>query len=166
MKKLILSSILIMISIFANSQSLELPRYLIENGDTLGIVISIEQAQSLDNDAELLKLFKQLRIDCDNLDVYYLEVVNALDQKISLLEIKNKELINQSGEKDKLIINLNNQIKNYESDKKLSDKQSSIKDEEIKTLKKEISRQKFRKFISISGNIILATITTILIIKS
>jgi len=166
MKKLILSSILIMISIFANSQSLELPRYLIENGDTLGIVISIEQAQSLDNDAELLKLFKQLRIDCDNLDVYYLEVVNALDQKISLLEIKNKELINQSGEKDKLIIKLNNQIKNYESDKKLSDKQSSIKDEEIKTLKKEISRQKFRKFISISGNIILATITTILIIKS
>jgi len=166
MKKLILSLTLIMISIFANSQSLEFPRYLIENGDTVGVAISIEQAQSLDNDAELLKLFKQLRVDCDNLDVYYLEVVNALDQKIALVEIKNKELIDQGSEKDKLIVNLNKQIENHKSDKKLSDKQSSIKDEEIKTLKKEISRQKIRKIISIGGNIVLVAITTILIIKS
>jgi len=164
MKKIILSLILIAISFLASSQSF--PRYLIENGDTIGVIISIEQAQSLDNDSELLLLFKKLRIDCDKLDAYYLQVINGLDQKMALLEIKSRDLIDQGIEKDNLVKNLNTQIKNYELDKKLCDKQISIKDQQVKTLKKEISRQKFRKFISIGGNIILGIVTTILIIKS
>jgi hypothetical protein len=166
MKKLILSIILITISFFANSQSTDLPQYLIEGGDTIGIIISVEQAQSLDNDAELLSLFKQLRMDCDNLDSYYLQVINSLDQKMGLLEIKNKELYNQSVEKISLIENLNKQIENCEQNKDLCDDQISIKNEEVKTLKGEIRRQKIRKFISIGGNVVLAVITTLLIIKS
>jgi hypothetical protein len=166
MKKLILSIILITISFFANSQSTDLPQYLIEGGDTIGIIISVEQAQSLDNDAELLSLFKQLRMDCDNLDSYYLQVINSLDQKMGLLEIKNKELYNQSVEKISLIENLNKQIENCEQNKDLCDDQISIKNEEVKTLKGEIRRQKIRKFISIGGNVVLAIITTLLIIKS
>jgi hypothetical protein len=166
MKKLILSIILITISFFANSQSTDLPQYLIEGGDTIGIIISVEQAQSLDNDAELLSLFKQLRMDCDNLDSYYLQVINSLDQKMGLLEIKNKELYNQSVEKMSLIENLNKQIENCEQNKDLCDDQISIKNEEVKTLKGEIRRQKIRKFISIGGNVVLAVITTLLIIKS
>ena len=166
MKKLLLSLILITISFFANSQSTELPQYLIEGGDTIGIIISVEQAQALDNDAELLALFKQLRMDCDNLDSYYLQVINSLDQKMGLLEIKNKELYNQSVEKMSLIENLNKQIENCEQNKGLCDDQISIKNEEVKTLKGEIRRQKIRKFISIGGNVVLAVITTLLIIKS
>ena len=166
MKKLLLSLILITISFFANSQSTELPQYLIEGGDTIGIIISVEQAQALDNDAELLALFKQLRMDCDNLDSYYLQVINSLDQKMGLLEIKNKELYNQSVEKMSLIENLNKQIENCEQNKDLCDDQISIKNEEVKTLKGEIRRQKIRKFISIGGNVVLAVITTLLIIKS
>jgi hypothetical protein len=166
MKKLLLSLILITISFFANSQSTELPQYLIEGGDTIGIIISVEQAQALDNDAELLALFKQLRMDCDNLDSYYLQVINSLDQKMGLLEIKNKELYNQSVEKVSLIENLNKQIENCEQNKDLCDDQISIKNEEVKTLKGEIRRQKIRKFISIGGNVVLAVITTLLIIKS
>jgi len=166
MKKLLLSLILITISFFANSQSTDLPQYLIEGGDTIGIIISVEQAQALDNDAELLALFKQLRMDCDNLDSYYLQVINSLDQKMGLLEIKNKELYNQSVEKMSLIENLNKQIENCEQNKDLCDDQISIKNEEVKTLKGEIRRQKIRKFISIGGNVVLAVITTLLIIKS
>ena len=166
MKKLLLSLILITISFFANSQSTELPQYLIEGGDTIGIIISVEQAQALDNDDELLALFKQLRMDCDNLDSYYLQVINSLDQKMGLLEIKNKELYNQSVEKMSLIENLNKQIENCEQNKDLCDDQISIKNEEVKTLKGEIRRQKIRKFISIGGNVVLAVITTLLIIKS
>ena len=166
MKKLLLSLILITISFFANSQSTDLPQYLIEGGDTIGIIISVEQAQALDNDAELLALFKQLRMDCDNLDAYYLQVINSLDQKMGLLEIKNKELYNQSVEKVSLIENLNKQIENCEQNKDLCDDQISIKNEEVKTLKGEIRRQKIRKFISIGGNVVLAVITTLLIIKS
>ena len=166
MKKLLLSLILITISFFANSQSTDLPQYLIEGGDTIGIIISVEQAQALDNDAELLALFKQLRMDCDNLDSYYLQVINSLDQKMGLLEIKNKELYNQSVEKVSLIENLNKQIENCEQNKDLCDDQISIKNEEVKTLKGEIRRQKIRKFISIGGNVVLAVITTLLIIKS
>jgi hypothetical protein len=105
-------------------------------------------------------------MDCDNLDSYYLQVINSLDQKMGLLEIKNKELYNQSVEKVSLIENLNKQIENCEQNKDLCDDQISIKNEEVKTLKGEIRRQKIRKFISIGGNVVLAVITTLLIIKS
>jgi len=155
-----------MISFFAKSQTEDLPRYLIQNGDTVGVVISVEQAQALDNDAELLELFKKLRINCDNLDAHYVEVINAQNDQIALLKVNTKELQGQGVALNNQIESLKEQVQNSEKNNKLCDELILNKDEEIKILKKEIFRQKVKKIISVTGNVILVAVTTILIIKS
>jgi polyphosphate kinase len=155
-----------MISFFAKSQTEDLPRYLIQNGDTVGVVISVEQAQALDNDAELLELFKKLRINCDNLDAHYVEVINAQNDQIALLKVNTKELQGQGVALNNQIESLKEQVHNSEKNNKLCDELILNKDEEIKILKKEIFRQKVKKIISVTGNVILVAVTTILIIKS
>lgn len=165
MNKILMILSLIILPMIGISQT-ELPEYFVEGGDTIGIIISIEQAQSLDNDAELLSLFKQMRIDCDNLDTHYVKVINALQEKVALLEIQKKDLIRQGEEKDLLISNLKSQISNCERNLYLCDEQLELKEEEIKILKKEIIRQKVKKIISVAGNVALAIVTTVIIIKS
>jgi hypothetical protein len=58
--KSIFLTILLSLTYLISSAQTELPRYLIEGGDTIGVIISIEQAQKLDNNSELLELFKKL----------------------------------------------------------------------------------------------------------
>jgi len=166
MKKILMLTILMIVSILSKAQTKDLPQYLIEGGDTIGIIISVEQAQALDNDVELLELFKKLRINCDNLDSHYIEVINAQNDQIALLKVNTKELQGQGVALNSQITSLKEQVQNSEKKNKLCDEELSNKDEEIKILKKEIFRQKVKKIISVTGNVILVVVTTVLIIKS
>ena len=166
MKKIIFTITTILSTFFCQAQDQDLPRYLVENNDTIGIVMSVEQAQSLDNSAELLNLFKQMSINCDMIDTIYVQIINSLEEKVALLEIQKKDLIKQGQEKDIVIGQLRSALGNCQKNNRLCEDQLEIKDEEIKVLKKEIFRQKVKKVISISGNIALGIVTTILIIKS
>lgn len=165
MKNLILTILLILTSFLLKAQN-DLPRYFIENGDTIGIVLSVEQAQALDNDAELLALFKKMRINCDSLEVAYVKVINKLEQKVAILEIQKKDLIEQGQEKDKLIDNLKIRVIHYEELSILCQKELENKDKQIKILKKEIVKQKLRKILSFGGNATLAIIVAVLIVKN
>jgi peptidoglycan hydrolase CwlO-like protein len=167
MKKILMLTILMIVTILSKAQTnTDLPQYLIEGGDTIGIIISVEQAQILDNDVELLELFKKLRINCDNLDTHYVEVINAQNEQIALLKVNTKELQGQGVALNSQIENLKEKVQNSEKKNKLCDEELLNKDEEIKILKKEIFKQKVKKIISVTGNAILVVVTTILIIKS
>jgi peptidoglycan hydrolase CwlO-like protein len=166
MKKILMLTILMIVSILSKAQTKDLPQYLIEGGDTIGIIISVEQAQALDNDVELLELFKKLRINCDNLDSHYIEVINAQNDQIALLKVNTKELQGQGVALNSQITSLKEKVQNSEKKNKLCDEELVNKDEEIKILKKEIFRQKVKKIISVTGNVILVVLTTVLIIKS
>jgi hypothetical protein len=166
MKKILMLTIFMIVSILSKAQTKDLPQYLIEGGDTIGIIISVEQAQALDNDVELLELFKKLRINCDNLDSHYIEVINAQNDQIALLKVNTKELQGQGVALNSQITSLKEQVQNSEKKNKLCDEELVNKDEEIKILKKEIFKQKVKKIISVTGNVILVVVTTILIIKS
>jgi peptidoglycan hydrolase CwlO-like protein len=166
MKKILMLTILMIVSILSKAQTKDLPQYLIEGGDTIGIIISVEQAQALDNDVELLELFKKLRINCDNLDSHYIEVINAQNDQIALLKVNTKELQGQGVALNSQITSLKEKVQNSEKKNKLCDEELVNKDEEIKILKKEIFRQKVKKIISVTGNVILVVVTTVLIIKS
>jgi len=166
MKKILMLTIFMIVSILSKAQTKDLPQYLIEGGDTIGIIISVEQAQTLDNDVELLELFKKLRINCDNLDSHYIEVINAQNDQIALLKVNTKELQGQGVALNSQITSLKEQVQNSEKKNKLCDEELVNKDEEIKILKKEIFKQKVKKIISVTGNVILVVVTTILIIKS
>lgn len=164
MKK-ILTILIILTSIISFSQSNETPRYLIENGDTVGIVLSVEQVQNLDNKVELLYLFEKLQMNCDSVNSYYIEVINRSDEKIGLLEAKISDLISQGNVKDNLIVNLRTQVSKLEEDSELCNTQILNKDKEIKLLKEDLRKEKIKKWLSTSGNIALGIIAVILIIK-
>lgn len=165
MKSLFLTLLLSLTYLISIAQT-ELPRYLIENGDTIGVIISVEQAQKLDNNSELLELFKKLRIDCDNLDTHYIQVINSLNEQVALLKLNVSELEGQSSSLSSWNESLKEQLKNSEKSNKLCNEELENKDQEIKILKGELRRQKIKKVVSVAGNVALIVVTTILIIKS
>jgi predicted RNase H-like nuclease (RuvC/YqgF family) len=165
MKTILLSLLILIIPTLSFSQNRDLPQYFIEGGDTIGILLSIEQVQKLDNNSELLDLFKQLQIDCDNIETSYAGVINKCNEKIALLELNLSDFRNQSIEKDDLISNLKTQLSNSESNKSLCDVQIVKKNEEISILKSDLRKEKFKKWISTGGNVILAAASVFLLLK-
>ena len=96
MKKFISLFLFLSISFFSFSQNLKFPQYYIQNGDTIGVIYSIEQSQKIYNDNILLELFKDVNVGCDSLMKKYYLLVNKYGQK----QIINEFLVEQY-EKDK-----------------------------------------------------------------
>ena len=110
-------------SVVAVDTNASTPRYLIgENDskkDTLGIVITIKQAQKIDNDYDLLTLYKGMRTDCDSSVAFLIQVVDNYKKlevvaqerfkadSISILDGKSQidNLKVQIGVKDALVAN-------------------------------------------------------------
>lgn len=164
MKQFLTLLCFLMMSMSLKAQT-ELPQYFVEGGDTIGIIISIEQAQMLDNDSELLELFKKMRIDCDNLDTHYVSVINKLEEQIVLLKIQNSDLIRQGEEKNRLIGNLKAALALSEENTRLCEEQLLLREEEIKILKTQIFKEKVKKIVSVGGNVALGIVTVILLTK-
>lgn len=166
MKKFLFTLILFLSTFVVRAQVSDLPKYYVVNGDTLGIILTVQQVQKLDNDVELLELFKQLQLDCENLKTHYVKIINELEEKVTLMEVSIKDLTNKSKEQDDLINNLKTQISNCENNIKLCDSIVKNKDNEIKVLKGEVIKQQLRKGLSLVGNAVLTIILVVLIIKS
>lgn len=165
MKNFLFTIVLFLSTFIVKAQVSDLPKYYIVNNDTLGIILTVEQVQKLDNDVELLNLFEKLQIDCENLTTHYVKIINSLEEKNILMEVSVKELKNKSKEQDDLITNLKSQLKNCEINKNLCDSISKNKDAEITILKGEITKQNIRKGASIIGNVALFVTLIVLIIK-
>lgn len=163
MKKILLFLTLTFVSLLSMAQNRQLPDYLIEGGDTIGIILSVEQVQKLDNNTELLQLFKQLQIDCDNLEGYYVGIINESNQQIALLEANVSTLTAQGQDKTELINNLNKRLENCSKDSILCSKGLENRDEQIKLLKKDLSKEKLKKWFSAGFNVLqMAAIVFIL----
>jgi len=147
MKKLILVLILTLSSIVSFSQGIDYPR--IEK-DSLGrkvVIMTIEQAQKVDNNLEIVNLLTKQGSECDSLNTAYLKVIDKQGKQISLLELDIKTLKSQINDKNIQITNLQTQLKNETESNNLCDDQKKLKDEEIKLLKKEVRRQKIQKVV-------------------
>lgn len=170
MKKILTITILILSSIFAFSQPIDkdnLPAYYVSaDGDTLGILLSIEQVQKLDNDGELLKLFELLSIKCDSLDTYYVAVINKMNDKIELYKLETDNLNKQIKEKDDMIDDLKLQVKNRQENIDFSDMQLVKKDSIITDLNKDLEKQKLKSIVGWTGTGLFAAITIFLSIMS
>jgi len=165
MKKFLFTLILFLSTFILKAQVSDLPKYYVVDKDTVGIVLTVEQVQKLDNDVELLELFKKLQLDCENLTTHYVKIINGLEEKIVLMEVSIKDLNNKSKEQDDLINNLKKQITNCETDKALCDSILKNKNNEITVLKGEIVKQNIRKGVSLVGNVVLFVTLIVLIIK-
>lgn len=149
MKKLLITLLLSLVTILGFGQ--DYPKYYVENGDTLGLVFTLEQAQTIDNDLDLLVLLEKSQLQCDSVNKQYAIVIEGLNGKIVILEDRIKNLNGQIVLKDGTINDLNTKVKHLQNELKLANEQISIKEEQNKNLSDEIGRQKFRKWIGYIG---------------
>lgn len=165
MKKIILLILTGLFSILSiKAQTVTYPYFLVKNGDTVGVVFSISQAQRIDNDYELLSLLRKAKIQSDKIDSASIVVVNDLNEKVAELKVKISTLEDIDKLKNSQILDLKSQIDLYKKDQSLSNDQSFKKDSIINNYKSEVRKLKTQRFFGfiISGSGLLVGILLIL----
>ena len=159
MKKLSLIISFVFLFLFSFSQSIDstfessvndfqdLPQYFIQNDDTVGILLSVSQLQKLDNNTELLELFKVMDLQCDSINSYYVGIIDDLENKIHIQEVKISNLLQQIDEQNSMIENLKQQVLNKSIQIDISNQQSNNKDKIIDGLKEDLRKANTKKVI-------------------
>lgn len=138
--------------------------------DSLGqkiVIMTIEQAQKLDNTSDLLVLFEKLDEELGNYDKTCIEVINKQGQVITSQEIEISKLKELVQVKDKQIDILQRDIAAYIAKEKLFEQElvnlQKISDE----YRVELGKQKLRSVIggSASGLAIIGLIVTLILVK-
>lgn len=165
MKKFILALIVILtVSINAHSQT-GYPKFDTDSSGQKLVVLTIEQAQALDNNTDLILMFEKLNSQISNYDEVCLKVVDAKEKVIASQTVQINNLKDALENKDQQIVNLqatiielNNKSANFEQELK-------NKNEEIALHKKEIRRVKRNYVIGGGiGGFILGVVLSILIV--
>lgn len=153
MKKIILILILSICYIIGYGQinKQDLPQYYVQNGDTIGIILSVEQVQKLDNDVELLYMFEMLSIKCDSLDKHYVKVINDMNDVITLKEVSIKNLTTQNATFSSEVDKLKSAIKIKESQLKICEEQRVNDSIAIAMLKQDLKKSKIKNLVSWSS---------------
>ncbi len=165
MKKLIFSLILILGTCVSSFAQIEYPKY---EKDSLGqtiVLLTIEQAQALDNSTDLLALFEKLNSQITSYDSVCLRVVADKDKIIAEQTVQISKLKEDIGLKDKQIANLQSTI--VKKDEIIENLKKEVKngEETVEANKKEIKRIKGKMVLggSLGGLAIVGLILGILL---
>ena len=159
MKKLVLL-FFIFISLVSFSQ--EYPKIEIDEKGQKVVIFTLEQAQKIDNDLEILDLLDKNKIQCDSLNISRLRIIDSQNSKIVILEKSISELDAQSKDKDLLLVNKDQQIKNLEESVKIQEEQKCIKQLQIDGLKDDLKKEKTKKWIFGAGGLLLGILAALL----
>lgn len=130
-----------------DSVVLDPPEFYVIDGDTVGVIITVEQAQKIDSDLEMLKLFKQLDNQVQQVDEFYISVINSQNDKISILETTISKLRLASVNQDEMIKTLKDKIEKRKKDIELANQQIFNDQVIIQGLKEDLSKEKTKKII-------------------
>ena len=136
------------------SFSQDYPRLEVDNNGRNVVVMTLEQAQKIDNSLELLKLIEKAEIECDSLNLSYLKVIDTYKKQVNLLEIDITLYKNQIIDKNQQIGNLQNIISNCEENSITCDEQILVRDQQIDLMKKEIKTLKTKRNIAYGSGIV------------
>jgi len=164
MKKiLLLAVLLISLNVFTQ---IDYPRFDVDSLGQTVVVMTIEQAQVLDNKAEMLALFESMNSDINEYQEFCVKVINEKEEVIAKQDIQIKNLSDLNSNKDDQIENLKSQIVNYQVKETMWSEEVLNKDKEIKLHKEKINKQRNRMILggSIGGAIISGLIAIILFI--
>jgi peptidoglycan hydrolase CwlO-like protein len=140
MKNLLLT-FLLLFSLTAYSQ-IEYPRF---EKDSLGraiVIITVEQAQALDNNTDLLRLFEKLDTQLGEYDEACIRVIGQKDAVIAVQDIQIKTLKESLLNKDDQIVKLQKEVSLNEAKISSFETELKKKNEEIELHKGEIKRVK------------------------
>jgi predicted RNase H-like nuclease (RuvC/YqgF family) len=160
--KIIFFIIATMISLASVSQ--EYPKIeLNKRGEKL-VVFTLEQAQKIDNDLEILSLLEKSSIQCDSLNLSNARTIEAQARQIEFLDKGIMSLEEQVKDKDLQIENISTRFKNLEKNNKICDEQKTIKERQISKLKLDLKKEKAKSWL-LGGSGIAIGILAILIIR-
>ena len=133
------------------------PKYLLtQTGDTVGVVITYKQAQKIDNDLELLQLYKLTNTDCDSIVNNLNETILSYKQTTSLYDKKIKTLDTMLSINKIELFDVNKQLELCNDKSNLKDSIIKDKDIIIKLDKKDIRKYKIeRNVIAITSMAVL-----------
>lgn len=172
MRKFLLITILSFLFItntYSQYSKSELPTFYIENGDTLGVLISVEQLQKIDNKLELLSQLELLGVKCDSLETFYIKVIDNLKEKnrIQAQMLVNKEqselIFKSEIDKLKKVILLEQEKHEITKSQLTLTESQLLKAEEKSELWKKESRSNNKKKWSLLGTTVLFSITTFIL---
>ena len=130
-----------------SAQVIDYPRF---ETDSLGqkvIVMTIEQAQALDNKTDLIPLFEKLNFQIGSVDSACIKVINEKDVVIASQEVQLNNQKSLLVVKDEEISNLQSQIIDYKNNELTYIKEIENKDKEIQLHLDKIHKQKVKMFI-------------------
>lgn len=117
MKKILTLIIGMIISLSAYSQysqpKIEYPRYEVDSLGQKVLVMTIEQAQSLDNSTDLLVIFQKLNNQINDYDSVCVKVINDKDKVIASQKMEIAKLKESINNKDLQIKSLQGEISAY-----------------------------------------------------
>jgi predicted RNase H-like nuclease (RuvC/YqgF family) len=164
MKKILLL-IIILFTLKSQVVAQDFPKLYVVNGDTIGVIFSIQQAQKIDNDYELLRLLKQAKAMSDKTDSAYIVIVDNFGKQVAEYKLKVSTLESLVSTQNEQIKNLKDQIEKYQRDSFLANEQSLRKDTIINNNKKEIRKLKTQKFLGFTFSGGLIGIIILLLVK-
>lgn len=141
--KHILTILVLFTSLLCFSQTY--PKIEVDSSGNKVVVMTIEQAQKLDNNMEILSLLEKAIVDCDNLSNSYIKVIDEQKKTISFLELDVKLLKEQLVDKDLLISNLQQRLDNANRLSVECENQKIELNTKVTTLEGEITRLKVKK---------------------
>jgi hypothetical protein len=137
----------------STKDSLTFPSWFVVEGDTMGVIFSLKQAQKIDNDLEMKALLEKKGYACDSTLSKYIKLVDEKTAFISSLDLKIKSLEDLMKDKDLSIDNLNSRISNLNLDMMFSNQQMIRKDNIIQNKDIQIGTLKVQRAWAIGGGI-------------
>jgi peptidoglycan hydrolase CwlO-like protein len=142
MKKFILAFILLLAASTAAFSQTAYPKFDTDSAGQKLVVLTIEQAQALDNNTDLILMFEKLNSQISNYDSVCLKVVDAKEKVIASQTIQINNLKDALQNKDQQLINLQATINELTKKSANYEQELKNKNEEIGLHKKEIRRVK------------------------
>jgi chromosome segregation ATPase len=165
MKSLLTLLVGLLISINVLSQEIEYPRYELDSLGQSVVVMTIEQAQKLDNNSDLLQLFEQLNVQIGSYDSVCVKAVNDKNILISEQKVLIEQLNTSIDTKDTTIETLQKQVTEYQlREVMFNDQLINLKDQ-IDLKDKQIREMKTKMIIGggLGGLAIVGLIISILL---
>jgi len=167
MKSLLTLLVGLIISINVFSQEIEYPRYEVDSLGQSVVVMTIEQAQTLDNNSDLLELFEQLNVQIGSYDSVCVKAVNDKNIVISEQKVLIEQLNTNIDTKDNTIEALQKQVTEYQLREVMFNEQLTNLNNQIGLKDKIIRKQKTKMIVggTLGGVAIVGLIVAILLPK-
>lgn len=126
------------------------------------VIFTLEQAQKIDNDLEILKLLEIYKLNCDSLNLTNIALIDEQKNKIVKLERIKSELDLQISDKNLQLKNSDEKVDNLDKSIITYKKEIENKDTEIKLLRGDIKKVRIK---SLGIGFIIGGVTSFILLS-